>query len=46
MTHGYSPAMIEQVCSMALTTRTTTGARRSTGTDILDAMATVESGTA
>ena len=32
MTMGYSPAMIEQVCSMALTSRTTPAARRSAGT--------------
>jgi cell division protease FtsH len=46
ITNGYSPAMIEQVCSMALTyahseTRTAFGWE-----DIVEAMTTIESGTA
>ena len=47
ITNGYSPAMIEQVCSMALTYRPPRrAARRSAGSDIVEAMTTVESGTA
>jgi len=46
MTMGYSPAMIEQVCSMALTVAHHTGREAFAWEDIVDAMTTVESGTA
>ena len=46
ITNGYSPAMIDQVCSMALTIAHHTGHERFTWEDILEAMTTVESGTA
>ena len=46
ITNGYSPAMIEQVCSMALTYAQHDGRERFSRTDILEAMTTVESGTA
>jgi ATP-dependent Zn protease len=46
MTMGYSPAMIEQVCSMALTIAHHTGREAFEWDDIVDAMTTVESGTA
>ncbi len=46
MTMGYSPAMIEQVCSMALTLAHHTGRDAFGWEDIVDAMTTVESGTA
>src|SRR3954447_19389689 len=46
MTMGYSPAMIEQVCSMALTIAHHTGREVFGWNDIVDAMTTVESGTA
>jgi ATP-dependent Zn protease len=46
MTMGYSPAMIEQVCSMALTVAHHTGREAFGWGDIVDAMTTVESGTA
>jgi ATP-dependent Zn protease len=46
MTNGYSPAMIEQCCSMALTIAHTEGRHAFGRTDILEAMATVETGTA
>jgi ATP-dependent Zn protease len=46
MTMGYSPAMIEQVCSMALTVAHHTGRESFGWEDIVDAMTTVESGTA
>jgi ATP-dependent Zn protease len=46
MTMGYSPAMIEQVCSMALTIAHHTGREAFGWADIVDAMTTVESGTA
>jgi ATP-dependent Zn protease len=46
MTMGYSPAMIEQVCSMALTIAHHTGRQVFGWEDIVDAMTTVESGTA
>src|SRR4051794_6835469 len=46
MTMGYSPAMIEQVCSMALTIAHHTGREAFGWEDIVDAMTTVESGTA
>ncbi len=45
VTHN-SPAMIEQVCSMALTHAHHDGRERFTREDIVDAMTTVESGTA
>ena len=45
ITGGYSPAMVEQVCSMALTTPTMTG-RFFGWDDIVEAMTTIESGTA
>ena len=46
MTMGYSPAMIEQVCSMALTIAHHTGREAFGWGDFVDAMTTVESGTA
>jgi cell division protease FtsH len=46
ITGGYSPAMIEQVCSMALTYAHSDGRERFDSADILEAMTTVESGTA
>jgi ATP-dependent Zn protease len=46
ITSGYSPAMIEQVCSMALTHAHHDGRERFTREDIVEAMTTVESGTA
>jgi cell division protease FtsH len=46
MTTGYSPAMIEQVCSMALTTAHYEGRLAFGRADIVEAMTTVESGTA
>jgi ATP-dependent Zn protease len=46
ITSGYSPAMIEQVCSMALTYAHHSGRARFSWEDIFEAMATVESGTA
>jgi ATP-dependent Zn protease len=46
MTMGYSPAMIEQVCSMALTVAHHTGREAFEWDDIVNAMTTVESGTA
>jgi ATP-dependent Zn protease len=46
ITSGYSPAMIEQVCSMALTIAHHDGRERFGWTDLVDAMTTVESGTA
>jgi cell division protease FtsH len=46
ITNGYSPAMIEQVCSMALTFAHHDGRARFGWTDIVEAMTTVESGTA
>jgi ATP-dependent Zn protease len=46
ITNGYSPAMIDQVCSMALTIAHHTGRERFEWEDILEAMTTVESGTA
>ncbi len=45
VTHN-SPAMIEQVCSMALTHAHHDGRERFSYTDIVEAMTTVESGTA
>jgi ATP-dependent Zn protease len=46
MTNGYSPAMIEQVCSMALTYAHSAGRGEFDRKDIVEAMTTVESGTA
>ena len=46
MTMGYSPAMIEQVCSMALTVAHHSGREAFSWADLVDAMTTVESGTA
>jgi ATP-dependent Zn protease len=46
MTSGYSPAMIEQVCSMALTYAHSDGRPEFDRTDIVEAMTTIESGTA
>jgi cell division protease FtsH len=46
ITNGYSPAMIEQVCSMALTYAHSEGRERFEWLDIVEAMTTVESGTA
>src|SRR5262245_8009551 len=46
ITNGYSPAMIEQVCSMALTHAHHDGRKRFDYDDIVEAMTTVESGTA
>jgi ATP-dependent Zn protease len=46
ITNGYSPAMIEQVCSMALTIAHYDGRERFGWSDIVDAMTSIESGTA
>jgi ATP-dependent Zn protease len=46
MTHGYSPAMIEQVCSMALTYAHSDGRLQFEWQDLVESMTTVESGTA
>jgi cell division protease FtsH len=46
ITHGYSPAMIEQVCSMALTLAHSDGRSQFEWQDIVEAMTTIESGTA
>src|ERR1043166_9067370 len=46
VTNGYSPAMIEQVCSMALTLAHHEGRLAFGWDDIVEAMTTVESGTA
>ncbi|HEX6713300.1 MAG TPA: AAA family ATPase, partial [Thermoleophilaceae bacterium] len=46
ITHGYSPAMIEQVCSMALTYAHSDGRMEFHWKDLVEAMTTVESGTA
>jgi ATP-dependent Zn protease len=46
ITHGYSPAMIEQVCSMALTYAHSEGRMVFNWKDLVEAMTTVESGTA
>src|SRR5437763_11377988 len=46
ITHGYSPAMIEQVCSMALTYAHADGRFEFHWKDLVEAMTTVESGTA
>ena len=46
ITNGYSPAMIEMVCSMALTHAHHEGRERFAWKDLVEAMTTVESGTA
>jgi cell division protease FtsH len=46
ITNGYSPSMIEQCCSMALTIAHAEGRRRFGWGDIVEAMTTVEAGTA
>ncbi len=46
ITNGYSPAMIEQACSMALTVAHAEGRKVFGFRDIVQAMTTVESGTA
>jgi len=46
ITNGYSPSMIEQCCSMALTIAHSEGRRRFGWQDIVEAMTTVETGTA
>jgi ATP-dependent Zn protease len=46
ITNGYSPSMIEQCCSMALTIAHTEGRRSFAWRDIVEAMTTVETGTA
>jgi cell division protease FtsH len=46
ITSGYSPAMIDQVCSMALTYAHSDGRPQFTWEDIVEAMTTVEAGVA
>jgi SpoVK/Ycf46/Vps4 family AAA+-type ATPase len=46
ITGGYSPAMIEQICSMALTNAHHEGLEVFTWSHLMDAMTAVESGTA
>ena len=46
ITNGYSPSMLEQCCSMALTIAHTEGRRAFAWRDIVEAMTTVETGTA
>jgi ATP-dependent Zn protease len=46
ITNGYSPSMIEQCCSMALTIAHTEGRRSLGWHDIVEALTTVETGTA
>ena len=46
MTNGYSPAMIEQVCSMALTYAQSDARAEFDRKDLVEAMTTIESGTA
>ena len=46
ITNGYSPSMIEQCCSMALTIAHSEGRRAFGWRDIVEAMTTVEAGTA
>ncbi len=46
ITNGYSPAMIEQVCSLGLTYSHADGRQELSWYDIVEAMTTVESGTA
>jgi cell division protease FtsH len=46
ITNGYAPAMIEQVCSLALTYSHADGRHEFRWSDIVEAMTTVEAGTA
>ncbi len=46
ITNGYSPAMIDQVCSMALTIAHHDGREQFAWGDLVEAMTTIESGTA
>ena len=46
ITNGYSPAMIDQVCSMALTIAHHDGRDRFAWADLVEAMTSIESGTA
>jgi len=46
ITNGYSPAMIEQICSMALTVAHHNGRDYFDWNDIVEAMTTIEAGTA
>src|ERR671911_461203 len=46
ITNGYSPAMIDQVCSMALTIAHHDGRDRFAWDDLVEAMTSIESGTA
>jgi ATP-dependent Zn protease len=46
ITNGYSPSMLEQCCSMALTIAHTEGRPQFAWRDIVEAMTTVETGTA
>jgi ATP-dependent Zn protease len=46
MTNGYSPAMIDQVCSMALTYAQHDERMQFSRSDLVEAMTTIESGTA
>jgi cell division protease FtsH len=46
ITNGYSPAMIEQVCSMALTYAHSDGREAFEWADIVEAITTIEAGTA
>ena len=46
ITNGYSPAMIEQVCSMALTYAHSDGREAFEWADLVEAITTVEAGTA
>jgi len=46
ITNGYSPAMIEQICSMALTHAHHEGRAEFTWDHLVEAMTTIESGTA
>jgi ATP-dependent Zn protease len=46
ITNGYSPAMIDQVCSMALTYAHSEGRQRFAWPDLVEAMTTIETGTA
>jgi ATP-dependent Zn protease len=46
ITNGYSPAMIDQVCSMALTIAHHDGREKFAWEDLVEAMTTIESGTA
>jgi ATP-dependent Zn protease len=46
ITNGYSPAMIDQICSMALTAAHHTGRAYFVWEDLVEAMTVIESGTA